>query len=677
MTTSCPQFIETPFESSHARGLADTTKNIYSPGLLPESDQPRSVELTGNLNFGGMAQNEGPAIGREAEPPFHGRLPLQESLGRTGLAVILGGSLLILSNIAFLSLLWFGYGDEPEAAGAPWIWRQIALHDWMTRTVTISSLVLRSIVSLQGATCTSMTAALVLEKRAARKSDVAYLSMARSVSDGPRKVIQLFLSSRSWSVVTYAEFWLICLLGLTMLALQFSSTFLLSDFHDFVIVSGIEARPIGIFAVTDMQQGLSSSGYEVYDGSPIFSTFGEERSDCNVTPDALGFSDTGIQRRGYLPIEGGENRTSIRSYRGPTFVVNSRVICVPPQIRGRLLTKDPVYQGNHIGHIVGTINYGRSLRQAREGIGPLCPDNGCESVAFDSGEWASLEITEGRFVDVSLCFARLFVQPSYVNMIAHKPTYEPVLAWDGFHREHNSTSISASVGLDDPLKAPSERGLMDMEIFSKDFKKAPGGPSAVELGAAIFQTFVRDVTTAGLAPGSISACAFCSDYSVVTAPKVGIFLTDITRSTGRAAITLHSYIAISASTLFNNIIKAFNVTDIAEISATTSVRTPGPCPVHRCSGFTAVTTLLGIYLAIITALTTIYVQQVRYSRCSNAWHAISQLAGEELEGVLHEGNNATDKSITKILNRDGKNGLVKLGLGNGSRVHVLPYDKKN
>jgi hypothetical protein len=303
---------------------------------------------------------------------------LKESLGIAGCATILGGVVAIIAILAFFTLLWFGYGDKPEAANAIQLWRQIALHDWMTKAITITALVLRSVVSFQVALCTSMTAALILEKRSARKSDVAYLSIARSVSDGPRRVVQLLLSSRSWSVFAYVELWLICLLALVMVALQFSSTLLLSDLHEFVIVGNVETKSIATFGTLS-----ELFAWSPYLDAPDFSVFGEERSNYNITPDINGFSDTGALRRGHLPLHGSENRTSVRKYRGPTLVTQSRTVCMPPQIKGHILTNDYPYKGIGNGHLVGTVNYGESLRQARTEAGSLCTDEGCESVAFD------------------------------------------------------------------------------------------------------------------------------------------------------------------------------------------------------------------------------------------------------------------------------------------------------
>ncbi|KAI8946815.1 hypothetical protein F4801DRAFT_596024 [Xylaria longipes] len=689
--------------------------------------QPSNIAISGDTTDveerGSTSQPDPRSLVYQAEASIQGRLPLSESLGRTGLITILGGSILILICIAFLSFLWFGSGHEPEAAGAPWVWRQIALHDWMTRTITISALVLRSIVSLQVALCTSMTAALVLEKRSARKTDVAYLSIARSVSDGPRKLIQLLLSSRSWSVLTYVELWLICLLALVMLALQFSSTLLLSDLHNFIIVGDAETKTVANFGsfTIPLDNDLSLQPYIL--SGPMYPTFGEERSNSDLIPTTSGFSDTGVIRRGYLPFQGSEYRTSVRRYRGSTLVTNSRTVCVPPRIEGHFLPQNGGITYLNLGHITGTVDYGRSLRQAHEGVGSLCAGRGFGRTSEDiyalstselykqinmegepwslnstmflvfrssltpldwnaivdphpiplanaTGEWNRFEIVGGRSVDISLCFTRFYVRPQSVEMVTHKPTHEPVVLWDGYSLEHDTTAVAAFIG-PGSLKTPTDRGLMDMDILDV---KSLGGLELAELTAALLQRSVIGEATNTLIPGSTSGCVFCTDYSVPTSAEYDLLFTDTIQSTGRAAPALHTSIAIIAAAAYDTLLRAFNVTEAVELTTTTSVHTPGPCSEHRCYGFISVITLLGTHLVFVTLITTLYIGQVRYSRLSNTWHTISQLMGEELEDVLDRGNNAKDKSIMKALKCDGRDDFVRLGLASGStRVQVLKY----
>lgn len=111
-------------------------------------------------------------------PPPHGKsiLPLRQSLGLSGSIVIVAGTVGLLGVFAFLTFLWVGYGSKSEAANATWAWRQIALRGYMEQVITLAALVLTFIVSLQAAVCTSMAAALILEKWSVPKAKVSSYS---------------------------------------------------------------------------------------------------------------------------------------------------------------------------------------------------------------------------------------------------------------------------------------------------------------------------------------------------------------------------------------------------------------------------------------------------------------------------------------------------------------------
>ena len=57
-----------------------------------------------------------------------------------------------------------------------------------------------------------------------------------------------------------------------------------------------------------------------------------EYADGKVKNGSSGVSDTGLTLRAFLPIDGQGNRSSIHVYNGPATVVDSRVVCVRPNI---------------------------------------------------------------------------------------------------------------------------------------------------------------------------------------------------------------------------------------------------------------------------------------------------------------------------------------------------------
>ncbi|KAI1082768.1 hypothetical protein F5B20DRAFT_568978 [Whalleya microplaca] len=301
-------------------------------------------------------------------------LSLRESLSTTALLGIIGGQIVILGTVGFLGFLWFGHGSAAEGAEAQPLWRLIALEGWMIRTITLCALVLQFIVSVQSVICTSMIAALVLEKHYVRKSQVAWFSIMRSINDGPRQLIQLLLSSKTSRIFLTFELWLLIVAAVVALGLQFASTILLSDLHDYVVVGDVNSTWTRNLVSYEDNFVLSIDRTWIQ-RSPVYAAFGEVQTGADATPDMRGYSDTGLIQRGLLPITTNENRTSVRSYSGNAIVMNSQVACVRPKITGAHFSPEAAL------HLLGTLHYIESLEGAGLDVSNCDPDN-CKDREF-------------------------------------------------------------------------------------------------------------------------------------------------------------------------------------------------------------------------------------------------------------------------------------------------------
>ncbi|KAI1421738.1 hypothetical protein F5Y12DRAFT_800683 [Xylaria sp. FL1777] len=309
-------------------------------------------------------------------------LSLKESLGFRGAFGVIGGSLWILGIFGFLTFLWFGHGSAPEAADATSLWRFIALHNYFPQTVTICSVALRFAVSAQAAICTSMIAALMLEKHGAQKRHVAWFSIMRSLNDGPLMLGGLLLSKRRCGTFLKIETWLTFLLIVVTLALQFSSTLLLSDLDRFVVVGDLNSTEFGDLAT--YKNGHILTGENFNSKPPVYAVFGEVQESFDATPNSNGVSDTGLIQRSLLPIPGVDARVSVREIEGNTMVMSSQSSCIRPRI------KDPKYytdsynnqQAYTYGYIVGTLDYDETFENAGVTPNSLCTATGCEPVGF-------------------------------------------------------------------------------------------------------------------------------------------------------------------------------------------------------------------------------------------------------------------------------------------------------
>ncbi|KAI0864886.1 hypothetical protein F4860DRAFT_382635 [Xylaria cubensis] len=285
------------------------------------------------------------------------RLPLRQSLGILSCATIFGGSALTLLAVGFLLFLWAGGGPVKGGNEAQPAWRAIMLHGWATQSVTLTSLLIRFISGAQAGLCTSMVAALLLEKRGVPISKVVQLSVTRSVKAGPLEFLYAIISRRTRKTILKPEVLLLIILALTALAIQFSSTILISDFGTTLLVQHSNRTTINVALSPN---GAGNIGSFVTLGNLDSSTvlFGEVDSQADSAPNQLGVSDTGTKRRAFLPYQK-EERVSLQYFSGAAFSLVSRSTCIRPS-----MTATMMFTSEHWLSIVGTINYNQSLEDA-------------------------------------------------------------------------------------------------------------------------------------------------------------------------------------------------------------------------------------------------------------------------------------------------------------------------
>lgn len=259
----------------------------------------------------------------------------------------------------------------------------------------MASIAIQLIVGIQATICTSMIAALLLERLSVLRTQVAIVSVMRGINDGPWKLATLLLSSckgRASLIFRYVETWLIVMVALLSLTLQFASTILLSDMRSFAIINDANTTSAySLFAYPGKQSFALFEG-NLMVNAPAYPVFGEISTSYDSAPNTHGFSDTGLKQRGLLPMSSGPNRTSVRSYEGMGMVMSSRVACMQPVINNASLAT----QDGEFGILNGILDYSQSLQQARPGTGSLCTaSKDCEQVAFSCIIPGALNSTEG------------------------------------------------------------------------------------------------------------------------------------------------------------------------------------------------------------------------------------------------------------------------------------------
>lgn len=116
-------------------------------------------------------------------------------LRRTGWQAIITLVATLLANLAvtgFISFLWFADYDNT-------LWHRIMVLGWSTRSISISTLVLRFAIDLQAGIAGAMLAALVLESCSVRLRHVVKVSTMRASNPQPRTFFDLVPAMRVWT----------------------------------------------------------------------------------------------------------------------------------------------------------------------------------------------------------------------------------------------------------------------------------------------------------------------------------------------------------------------------------------------------------------------------------------------------------------------------------------------
>lgn len=250
-----------------------------------------------------------------------------ERLGAHNISVLLISLLANFLAAALLAQLWQGAFIANSGRRPTSLWLNIYDNGWVARIVTTSSVLVRAAATAQMGIFAAIAAAIMLENNNVGIRQLPLISMIRTINNGPLSHIWNMLDtvrSRSTSGYVYCAVLTVAILNL--LALQFASTILLSDFGEgSLVVGNSSAVPYlsGALLLDWVQNPWQSPAIvlprfaEILESKP---TMGDE------------YVDTGKALRAFLPLSRPEDRQNLTSYSGPANVVNARTICVRPMI---------------------------------------------------------------------------------------------------------------------------------------------------------------------------------------------------------------------------------------------------------------------------------------------------------------------------------------------------------
>lgn len=285
------------------------------------------------------------------------------------------------------------------------------------------------------------------------------------------------------------------------------------------------------------------------------------------------------------------------------------------------------------------------------------------------GEWQSYELLPGRHLNASLCFLAYSMDRYYVHMNTSGGLLEPSNMWSVLPPYYDTTATRRYLGLlpDQDTEDYTERGILELEILGdsqhqNDTNSAVSNTTAEELNTEhlLDQIMYSLLTDFGNFNMSFGTCWNCSYYGQITRGEYMLVLEDILSTTGRAASMLQSYVAMTAFWTYTSVLSSMAEAESVNLAVTSVARTPGPCwnsnsdagpfTARGCPGYAAVTVLLGVHMIVVAVITARFARQIRFSRCANIWHAISQLAVSSwLKDYWDKGTDLSDAAYERLV----------------------------
>ncbi|KAK8017724.1 hypothetical protein PG993_014050 [Apiospora rasikravindrae] len=267
--------------------------------------------------------------------------PFWERLGKSGLFILVIGTILLFGSVGNLLFLWIGAERASRNVDPGPLWRTIAFSGWITRTITISSAAMRAVITMQAAAVTSMISALFLESANTELLHLPLLSITRAVRLSPVSLLLPYILGRKGPFkATYSL--IILLSSVLVVVSQFVSTILLSDFASIHIAGPENSTSIyfadPVFSVVDSV--LFSNRNNLFGNAPsAFWRFAEYREDPENEENQAtsGYADTGVTIRAAIPWAEESSRLRLMRYSGTARMWYARVLCVSPSLSNVIL----------------------------------------------------------------------------------------------------------------------------------------------------------------------------------------------------------------------------------------------------------------------------------------------------------------------------------------------------
>lgn len=363
------------------------------------------------------------------------RPPITKSLGLWACATIVGGTALTLAVLSFLIFLWAGEGPA-GGERASYVWRKIMLSEsWSVQTITICALVVRTIAAAQAAVCTSLVAALLLERRRLPLSKAIPVSIKRGVNNGPFNFIHELFTRKYLKPFFCVEMILLLVVTVLTFGTQFTSTILLSGFGTTTLVQFPQQLHQNVLLSAEAgRKAYMINSFAQF--PPSYALFGELESSDIPDPNPRGVSDTGAKLRSFVPFQK-EQRTKLRAYSGPAFSETTQVMCMRPNMDAEILWEKVTTEAGTmpITSISGAISYEETFEEAALDDWTKCStfqrfDDTSQTICLPQNFSCTIPLTDVLAVDPNPVIALCHVAADIVGDTTQISPVENIQKWN-------------------------------------------------------------------------------------------------------------------------------------------------------------------------------------------------------------------------------------------------------
>jgi hypothetical protein len=520
----------------------------------------------------------------------------------------------------------------------------------------------------------------------------------------------MLLSSFRKSLVLQTVLMSVLLFG--SIAVQFTSTILISDLLSSTVVGDAKTFPQGVSASFEtLNQFHLVNQYFL---KPIFMPFGEVAG-LDPSPSSTGVSDTGAVKRMH-PFVSRANRTNLRQYQGRSFVLNSRVVCLHPVIEQPALEVLPLDNPSFVQHFTpflsGSISYNQTFQEAETDFPANCQNGECFPSSFNCSVAIRTGVPGKPGITGCVPSGRNAVLPSFNSTISPSPMANTsevflfirsnIVSNDTFD---NSTSFSAEgtqvseewtsysfkdgISLDISLcfqqlnydraiiQLSTNRDLTDETVqwnanatnwdtsaVRKLFGSANDTSDLDPTERGIYAVEKTTNTTRSSTTQYITSVMISNNYNSFEIGNVTMFLSPY--GGGSAGFFPHvEYQALFADTLeetnrpavaFQNLITALSgsmidglLTQLDVMENITTVSSVSVLTPQRQLGLAFVLGIVVINLTSVIAITSLFLVKTEHTSSGNYWHAIAQIISHVTQPILQRSTQATDDEVSTAL----------------------------